>query len=423
MNESIASLLREPLAALRFRTTEAVVAARPGKYVLATDDALFHPQRHAHAGKAELEADPPGPADWGHGSSEGPAGWSRGLRSGWMRVTWQGKRYEVLELGWVSEYGQSKSERWLVADDQDAASAYFLEVTDWCADVHDEVLVYASGCFSHSPELFQSIRSASWEKLVLAGDQLSRLRSDFDRFVAARADYGRWGIPWKRGALFIGPPGNGKTLTIRALVKHLGLPCLYVQSFSASHVPEEICIRDVFDRARRLAPCVIVLEDLDALVKPESRSFFLNELDGFADNTGLITLGSTNHPDELDPAIIERPSRFDRKYHFALPGEPERTRYLSQWAETLVPELRPSSAALAQVAAATEGFSFAYLKELFAASLTRVVSEQVDATGLEAVLADEVVQLRKQMGTAVPEDQRHRYVEEEVDPYPPRRRR
>lgn len=421
MNESIASLLREPLAALRFRTTEAVVAARPGKYVLATDEGYFLPQRHAQAGKAELEADAIGPADWGHRLNDEPPGWSRGLRSGWMRVTWQGNRYEVLELGWVDPFGHARAERWLVADDQAAAAAYFVEVTDWCADVHDEVLVYANGCFSHSPELFESIQKASWDEVVLEGDLLSRLRADFDRFVAARADYDRWRIPWKRGALFIGPPGNGKTLTIRALVKHLGLPCLYVQSFTAPRVPEESCIREVFERARRLAPCVIVLEDLDALVRPESRSFFLNELDGFADNTGLITIGSTNHPDELDPAILDRPSRFDRKYHFALPGEAERARYLARWAQTVVPELRPSAAALARIAAASDGFSFAYLKELFAASLSRVVLERVDAAGLEAVLDDEVVQLKKQMGTALP-SVRPTYVEEDSDPYAPGRR-
>ena len=94
---------------------------------------------------------------------------------------------------------------------------------------------------------------------------------------------------------------------------------------------------------------------------------------GFASNHGLVTIGSTNHPEQLDAAIVDRPSRFDRKYHFDLPGEPERRRYAASWNARLPDALRLDETALDGVAATTSEFSFAYLKELFAAALMRLV--------------------------------------------------
>jgi len=113
--------------------------------------------------------------------------------------------------------------------------------------------------------------------------------------------YERYGVPWKRGVLFLGPPGNGKTHTLKALLNASpGVPCLYVKSFKADYRgTDQDNIRKVFGRARACAPCLLVLEDLDSLIDDENRSFFLNELDGFADNAGIVTLATTNHPDKL----------------------------------------------------------------------------------------------------------------------------
>lgn len=76
---------------------------------------------------------------------------------------------------------------------------------------------------------------------------------------------------------------------------------------------EEGGIADVFDKARQLSPCVIVLEDLDTLIDDRNRSFFLNQLDGLEGNDGLLIIGTTNHLDRLDPGLSARPSRFDRR--------------------------------------------------------------------------------------------------------------
>jgi transitional endoplasmic reticulum ATPase len=76
---------------------------------------------------------------------------------------------------------------------------------------------------------------------------------------------------------------------------------------------EEVAMADVFNKARQLAPCVIILEDLDSLINDRNRSFFLNQLDGLERNDGLLIIGTTNHFERLDPGLSTRPSRFDRK--------------------------------------------------------------------------------------------------------------
>ncbi len=91
-----------------------------------------------------------------------------------------------------------------------------------------------------------------------------------------------------------------------------GFAPLYVKSFK-SWMGEEGAMQQVFDKARQMAPCVLILEDLDSLINDSNRSFFLNQLDGLEGNDGLLIIGSTNHFDRLDPALNSRPSRFDRK--------------------------------------------------------------------------------------------------------------
>jgi SpoVK/Ycf46/Vps4 family AAA+-type ATPase len=116
-------------------------------------------------------------------------------------------------------------------------------------------------------------------------------------------------------------------------------------------------------------------------------------------NEGLITLASTNHPDRLDPAIVDRPSRFDRKYHFDLPAEAERRRYAETWNRRLGADLALDATALDGVAATTDGFSFAYMKELFASALMRAASGPVDGPRLLDALRHETGALRAEMKT------------------------
>jgi AAA+ superfamily predicted ATPase len=155
-------------------------------------------------------------------------------------------------------------------------------------------------------------------------------------------------------------------------------------------------IGPVFERARQVAPCILVLEDLDSLLTPENRSYFLNELDGFAANVGIVTLATTNYPERLDPSILDRPSRFDRKYTFGLPERSERLAYITMWNATLQETLRISDATVHKLGEATEGFSFAYLKELFLSSMMRWIAHPQQGT-MDQELISLVDVLREQM--------------------------
>jgi len=166
-----------------------------------------------------------------------------------------------------------------------------------------------------------------------------------------------------------------------------------VRSFD-SH--EELA--EVFNRARMIPPCVVVFEDLDSIVTKENRSFFLNELDGFRSNTGVVVLATTNHPEQLDTAILERPSRFDRKYYFQLPAETERRAYIEKWNQGLQPDMRMSKAVAARLVDKTKDFSFAYLKELVVASMMQWISSS-EPRSMDEILLAQAEALRGQMNT------------------------
>lgn len=93
-------------------------------------------------------------------------------------------------------------------------------------------------------------------------------------------------------------PGNGKTISIKALMRSLScrtkpIPTLYVKSLGKSCDQDDI--RCIFEKARETAPCLLVLEDMDSLVSDNVRSFFLNEVDGLEGNDGIMMIGSTNY--------------------------------------------------------------------------------------------------------------------------------
>jgi SpoVK/Ycf46/Vps4 family AAA+-type ATPase len=285
-----------------------------------------------------------------------------------------------------------------VADSEKVARAFAQDVCAFCNDPRRSVLLYSGGCWSKSSEVWQSIQDASFDDLILAGDLKERIKEDFTTFLAARADYARYGVPYKRGVLFLGPPGNGKTLCLRATLKLLEVPVLYVMSLKAKYSPEDANIGEVFKRAREVTPCCLVFEDLDAMIHDKNRSFFLNQLDGIGNLSGVLTIATTNHPDRLDPAIVERPSRFDRKYHFGLPAAGERAAYLEHWNKKLDDAMRISKPDMDRLVEETSEFSFAYLKELYLSAMVRWMIDRKTGS-MPSILQSQLQVLREQMRT------------------------
>jgi ATP-dependent 26S proteasome regulatory subunit len=122
----------------------------------------------------------------------------------------------------------------------------------------------------------------------------------------------------------------------------------------------------------------------------------LNELDGFASNIGIVTIATTNHPERLDPSILDRPSRFDRKYPFDLPELPERSAYILMWNDSLKPSLRLTEEGVVTMSELTDGFSFAYHKELFLSSKMRWIAHPQQGT-MEQIMSEQVGKLLEQM--------------------------
>ncbi len=147
-------------------------------------------------------------------------------------------------------------------------------------------------------------------------------------FLRDPKSYGRLGARVPKGVLLVGPPGTGKTLLAKAVAGEAGVPFF---SISGSEFVEMFVgvgaarVRDLFDQARKAAPCIIFIDELDALgrsrvpggfggtdEKEQTLNQLLSELDGFDPSSGVILLAATNRPEILDPALM-RAGRFDRQ--------------------------------------------------------------------------------------------------------------
>ncbi|RYG45387.1 ATP-binding protein [bacterium] len=304
---------------------------------------------------------------------------------GWHLLEWGSETYELVVLTTRGSHGKNR-DTFLIGRTAEAIARLVEAVAEWAREDRGSVLTFEEGCWKTSEELRETVQSTRFESLVLAGDLKERIRGDISSWLEAKETYERFGIPWKRGLILVGDPGNGKTHAVKAIANEFDLKVLYVRSFSCEHASDQANIANVFKRARESAPCLLVLEDLDTLVTPKNRSFLLNEMDGFASNAGILTIGTANSPEKLDPALADRPSRFDRRYVFDRPALSERESYLRLFTERLDPALRLDDAA-AEVALVTEGYSFAYLKELVLSGMMAWISGGRDGRFADALLA------------------------------------
>ncbi|MFK7819037.1 MAG: AAA family ATPase [Planctomycetaceae bacterium] len=315
------------------------------------------------------------------------------------RVQWNDVVLFVLYVSWETSCGH-QDRSWVIAETEEVADNFMLDVARKTNDPGDALLVFSGAHWGRSRELYRTVQQSSFDDLILDEDLKTAIREDFGRFLKSEQQYVDLGLSWRRGALLIGPPGNGKTHCVRALVKELGVPAMYVQSLKHQYLESEQLLKMVFDRARELRPSVLIMEDLDSLVDEGNQSFFLNQLDGFEKNHGLILLATTNHPDRIDSAIIDRPSRFDRKYHFHLPTEGQRQRFLESWRRKFENRLAWSGDSILKTAETTNEFSFAYLKELVISSLLCWNADQT--AEFDVIVEQQRVLLAGQMRTTEP---------------------
>ena len=176
---------------------------------------------------------------------------------------------------------------------------------------------------------------------VAGQDEAKESLQEIVSYLHNPQEYTEIGARMPRGALLIGPPGTGKTLMARAVAGEAGVPFLSISGpeFAISG-PEFVelfvgmgasKVRDLFKEAREKAPCIVFIDEIDAVGKKrdgiggndereQTLNQLLSEMDGFEGNSGVVILAATNRPESLDKALL-RPGRFDRRVPVELPDQ------------------------------------------------------------------------------------------------------
>jgi AAA+ superfamily predicted ATPase len=212
---------------------------------------------------------------------------------------------------------------------------------------------------------FISIDEVGWDDVVLTHEQRASLDRNIVKFIDNIELFEAKNLPTSRGCLVTGPPGTGKTLTCSAIMNQVESTIIYITS---EDIRERGQIADLYDIARKVSPTIMVVEDIDTLggidrTKGGDHPIlgeFLNCLAGVESNGGVITIATTNYPEYLDKALVDRPGRFDLRIDFGLPDEKLRKyilqKYLSSFNHQKI-DLKP-------LVKDTEGMTGAHLKEM-----------------------------------------------------------
>uniref|UniRef100_A0AAQ6I959 Transitional endoplasmic reticulum ATPase n=1 Tax=Anabas testudineus TaxID=64144 RepID=A0AAQ6I959_ANATE len=225
-------------------------------------------------------------------------------------------------------------------------------------------------------ETVAEVPQVNWEDI----GGLDEVKRELQELVQYPVEYPdkflKFGMTPSRGVLFYGPPGCGKTLLAKAIANECQAnfvsikgPEMLTMWFGES----EANVRDVFDKARQAAPCILFFDELDSIAKSRGGGAgdaggaadrvinqILTEMDGMSDKKNVFIIGATNRPDIIDPAIL-RPGRLDQLIYIPLPDKPSRTAILNA-------NLRKSPVArdvdLEYLSSITDGFSGADLTEI-----------------------------------------------------------
>lgn len=229
-------------------------------------------------------------------------------------------------------------------------------------------------------EGFSYDRKASWDDLFLEEDLKADIKNYVEGFLNSKHIYEKMGVSWKSGALFHGFPGNGKSSLIRTIIAQYGFKPVTVQSGAQTN---DDTITEAFAYAASQEPALLYIEDLDTMLdKTISLSHFLNQMDGVSNKKGLMVLATANDLGKLKESVIDRPSRFDRKWEIPLPNEEMSFKYLKKWFNDILNEKEIKKIVKESL---NMGFSYAYLKELYIGSVYTALADKREVPTLKDV--------------------------------------
>jgi hypothetical protein len=253
----------------------------------------------------------------------------------------------------------SKSKSWLIVG-RSSAKSVLNRLLSLIQGQPKKVSVWGGGHLNFRPNY-------DWDSVVLDPSVIQLVRNDFELFFQRERWFRKHGLPFRRGYLFYGPPGNGKTSVIKVMASH---PAITPLTFDfGSECMNNESLSGFFEEAARNAPSLLIFEDLDRVfVVRDDREqrpritlqHFLNCLDGLGTQDGLIVVATANDPSMLDAAILKRPGRFDRVVAFRPPERKLCVDYLHQLSRG---EFDTES--LKSIADEAEGLSFAQLRESY----------------------------------------------------------
>lgn len=219
------------------------------------------------------------------------------------------------------------------------------------------------------------VKSSSGIKFsdVAGEDEAKELLSELVDYLHTPEKYREIGASMPKGALLVGPPGTGKTLLAKAVAGEANVPFF---SISGSEFVEMFVgmgaakVRDLFKQANEKAPCIVFIDEIDAIGKKRNGQMsgndereqtlnqLLTEMDGFDGSKGVVILAATNQPDSLDPALL-RPGRFDRRIPVELPDLQGRIDILKVHAKKIRVGDNVNYASVAKAAAGASGAELA----------------------------------------------------------------
>jgi len=329
------------------------------------------------------------------------------VRCGLYLVTEDGVRTAVLLGAPTPEFGRGGVSVQVVSSDAEAAPAAAAQIRAAALEhnvFRGQVLSFGQEVFGHGQTLLQFHRRPTLAagQVILAPETVAQIQRQVVEVARHKDRLREAGQHLKRGLLLYGPPGVGKTHTVRYLTASLLGTTVIQLTGNALHLIAEAC-----SVARTLQPAMVIIEDVDLIA--EDRGMhpgqhpllfqLLNEMDGLAEDADVVFVLTTNRADLLEPALAARPGRVDQAVELQLPDAAARRALIELYRGTLQVDLTD----LDDVLARTEGVTASFLKELLrrAALLaaTRTAEEGeliVSAADLRTAL-DELLDTRNAM--------------------------